>query len=177
MKQPIQDLLILLLLIFILSIAYTCNKTPKPEPKEKTVYIKGKTITVVDTFYKDTIIYKPVPKIVYLADTTHQVDCDSVREYTECLDDSSGLVVVESKVQGELLSQRITLQSYMESNFRVDTLKVYESRHSRIIAPIISLRGDAIGGGFLINSKRHIFGGTYSTDKTVNVIYGYNLSR
>lgn len=184
MKPYIKDLLIILLILLCFYVGCNWHKDHIVDPNEKIVYVKGETIIKVDTIYREKTIYKPVATLVYVGDSSLHVDCDSIREYTESLDDSSGLVVVESKVQGELLDQKISLQSYVTSTFRVDTLIITktETVSKRIFAPTFGLRIDSVAvpniGLMLSNKKGNIiYSGEVSTKKDVTLKVGINLNR
>lgn len=182
MKPYIKDLLIILLILLCFYIGCNWQKGVVLDNSiTDTVYVEGTTVVKVDTVYKEKTIYKPVATLVYLGDTLRHVDCDSVREYTESLDDSSGLVVVESKVQGELLDQKITLQSYVTSTFRVDTLKITNTiiKEKALFAPFLRVENlpTPLSGGLIWGNSRTFYGISYGGKQNFGVIFGYNLAR
>lgn len=181
MKPYIKDLLIILLILLCFYVG--CNWSKQDVRNFRTtdtVYVKGETIIKVDTFYREKTIYKPVATLVYVGDSSRYVDCDSIREYTESLEDSSGLVVVESTVQGELIDQKITLQSYVTSTFRVDTLKTTTFRPT--YAAFVTMQFDSLGYvkpaiGFQYGRKRVSYSGSINTNKEVTLGIYYNFAR
>lgn len=189
MKPYIRDLLILLLIIICIQIKCNWQKEGVRENRttDTTLYI-GKTFDSirVDTFTKE--IPKPYPVYVYLAakDSNSSISsslelCDSIRLYTESLDDSSGLVVVESKVQGELIDQKITLQSYVTSTFRVDTLKITNTivKEKALFAPFLRVQNSPtpLSGGLIWGNSRTFYGVSYGGKQNFGVIFGYNLAK
>lgn len=180
MKPYIKDLLIILLILLCFYVG--CNWTKQDVRNFRTtgtVYVKGETIIKVDTFYREKTIYKPVAKFVYVGDSSRYVDCDSIREYTESLEDSSGLVVVESKVQGELIDQKITLQSYVTSTFRVDTLRITNTitKYKPIIAPFVEVQNSPypLSVGVILGRNRTFIGAKVNQQGNFSGIFGYNL--
>jgi hypothetical protein len=142
-----------------------------------TVYVKGKTINIRDTItLRDSFSY-PVPKLVYAAQANDSSLCDSIREYTSSIDDSSGLVVVNSTVQGKLIKQDITLQVYKDSIFRTDTLKITTTKPRNIIAPFVTINQERAAAGFILSRGRNIYGLSYGTDQLINITYGWNLRK
>ena len=180
MKRYLTELLFLLLLICVCYIGCNWGKRNVDNSSTvDTVYIKGETIVLVDTVFSDTTIYKPVATLVYVGDSSRHVDCDSIREYTESLDDSSGLVVVESKVQGELIDQKITLQSYVTSTFRVDTLRITNTitKYKPIIAPFVEVQNSTypLSVGVILGRNRTFIGAKVDQQGNFSGIFGYNL--
>jgi hypothetical protein len=180
MRPYIKDLLIIALILLCFLIGCHWDKS-SPRIETQTVYVKGETIIKVDTFYRDTTIYKPVATLVYVGDSSRHVDCDSIREYTTSQDDSSGLVVVESKVQGELIDQKITLQSYVTSTLRVDTLRITNNiiQEKALFAPFLRIENSAtpLSGGVIWGNSRTIYGLSYAGKTNFGFVFGYNLAK
>jgi hypothetical protein len=182
MRPYIKDLLIIVLILLCFLIGCHWNKRDVRENiTTDTVYVEGETIIKRDTItVRDSFAY-PVAQIVYAAtDTSDSTLCDSVREYTTSLDDSSGIVVVNSTVQGQLINQDITLQVYRDSIFRTDTVKITKIlvKNQSIVAPFVSLSLDnSISGGVLVQNKRNLYGASYSNRGIFSVFYGINLNK
>jgi hypothetical protein len=182
MKPYIKDLLIIALILLCFLIGCHWNKPDvRDNSTTQTVYVKGETIIKRDTItIRDSFAYS-VPRYVYLASNTGDSTlCDSIREYTSSIDDSSGLVVVNSTVQGQLIKQDITLQVYRDSIFRTDTVKITETiaKNQSIVAPFVNLSLDnSISGGLLVQNKRNLYGASYSNKGIFSVFYGINLNK
>jgi len=94
-----------------------------------TVYVKGKpdTVIVYDTTYK--YVDKPVAvrSYIYVHDTinlSNNDPCDSIRIYTDSIEDGVCKAVITDSIRGELLGQSISLFSRKMEITRVDTLKI-----------------------------------------------------
>lgn len=83
-------------------------RTPCPEVKESIEVVKKDLPEVFKVIEKPKPI-KSYPVVSHPQDTIAVVShiCDSINEYSETLEDSTGKVTVESVVQGALLKQKI----------------------------------------------------------------------
>jgi hypothetical protein len=181
MKPYLKDLLIIALILLCFLIGCHWNKRDvREDSTTDTVYVKGETIIKRDTITIRDSVYYPIAQIVYAAPKDSQQWCDSIREYISSLDDSSGLVVVNSTVQGQLINQDITLQVYRDSIFRTDTVKITETitKNQSIVAPFVNFSLDnSINGGLLVQNKRNLYGASYSNKGIFSVFYGINLNK
>lgn len=185
MKPYIQTLLIIAFALLCFVIGCNWNRVPSVEGdvKSDTIYIQGNSIIRVDTIYTQYRVNDPKPVKTVVIDSLHSEGsstlCDSIRSYTESLDDSSGLVIVESTVQGVLLDQKINLQSYVTSTFRVDTLKITntETKYKPVLMPFLEYQNSPypLSIGIMYGKKRTFIGGKVDQKGNVSGFVGYNL--
>lgn len=139
-----------------------------------TVLVKGipDTVIVFDTAYK--YVEKPtaVTKYKYLHDTIHlignsdlQNPCDTVRNYTDSIEDGNCKALLNASVRGELLGWSAELFSKETFINRVDTVKIY-------IKPVEKMR---IGVGVAINDSLQPIGFGSISKGRFNFLGGYNL--
>lgn len=185
MKPYIQTLLIIAFALLCFVIGCNWSRVPSVEGdvKSDTIYIEGNSVIRIDTIYTQYRVYDPKPVKTVVIDSLHSEGsstlCDSIREYTESLEDSSGLVVVESKVQGELIDQKISLQSYVTSTFRVDTLRITNTitKYKPIIAPFVEVQNSSypLSFGIILGRNRTFIGAKVNQQGNFSGIFGYNL--
>jgi hypothetical protein len=157
------------------------------------------TLSIGDVEHKrDSIIVHdsfpyPVPYLVWKAPKDSMTPlplqislCDSLRSYTTSIDTTVGKVTVHTTVQGKMLHQEITLQAYIDSILRTDTLKQKITKtiteRKRIFAPTFGLRIDSVAVpsiGLMMSNKKGniIYSGEVSTKKDVTLKVGFNLNR
>jgi hypothetical protein len=187
MKPYIKDLLIIALILLCFLIGCNWNKRDvRDNSTTDTLYVKGKETIRVDTVEVFVFVKNPKPIKTVAVDSLNRANspqlnlCDSIREYTSSIDDSSGLVVVNSTVQGQLIKQDITLQVYRDSIFRTDTVKITKTitKNQSIVAPFVNFSLDnSISGGLLVQNKRNLYGASYSNKGIFSVFYGINLNK
>ncbi len=105
--------------------------------KTDTLYVKGKpdTVIVYDTTFKEVVKPVAVRAYVYVHDTVNSPEtaiisgqlenpCDSIRIYTDSIEDGTCKVILKDSVRGELLGWSAELRSRKMEISRVDTMKI-----------------------------------------------------
>ncbi len=170
--------------LVVLGVLYfkSCNKktqnslheNPVVLNKIDTVYMKGKTDTVVFTKVKwKTKWLKPNIKDVIVDTTTN----DTTHVYKTEVDDSLLTATITSKVKGELLSSKLVYTpKYPQYITRVDTLQISDST---IVAPQCSKDrwGLLFGGVATGNATSFEFTPTLTlkTNKSMYFSVGYGI--
>lgn len=196
MKPYIQNLLIIAFALFCFIAGCNWNRLPDIDgstTKGDTIYLQGDIIVDIDTFIIQDSFPYPVPVAVRavahdslnMANSPQLELCDSIRDYTNSLEDSAGMVIVNTSIQGVMINQDITLQAYQNNTLQRDTVKItntVNANQKRIFAPTFGLRIDSVAvpliGLMLSNKKGNIiYGGEVSSKKDITVKVGINLNR
>lgn len=116
-----------LLVVAIILLINQCGGDNNPADPVDTVYVEGRTDTVihVDTVVVSKVVTVPKPYAVYVSgDSVKDVVCDSVRLYADTISTEQGMASVQSTVRGELINQSMSIEVYgRDSSFtRVDTI-------------------------------------------------------
>lgn len=115
------------LLILILLLLRTCNIKSGSINNVKTIYVQGKSDTIIKIKTVEAVkfIDRPIPYYVYIGDSAKIKMCDSIRLYSDSLVTADGIASVQSSVRGELLDQHIGMKIFNhDTTFnRIDTIK------------------------------------------------------
>lgn len=184
------ELLFLLLILCLCYIGCEWTKPVKTEIVQKidSVYIPGPIQLKVDTFIK----WKSYPKPTAAATTAAPKDsstaaaglCDSIRDYQSTLDDTAGLVVVDTKVQGKILDQKVILQAYQKTFTQLDTLIITktETKFRPTCAGFLTMQFDSLGYvkpavGFQYGRKRVSYSGSINIKGQGTLGLYYNFAK
>lgn len=153
-----------------------------------TVYVKGipDTVIVYDSTHKYVDKPTAVTKYKYVHDTIHIVGnsdivldpCDTVRNYTDSIEDGNCKALLNASVRGELLNWSAELFSKSTFINRVDTLKIYIPAKDRFRLGVGATLNDSLQpGGFVLVAKgRYNYLGQYNfTRKRTTIGVGINL--
>lgn len=133
-KQTDRILLLLAIALFIyIALQRSCDGGGTGGSAD-TVYVKGVPDTVIlhDTTLRFVDIPIAVKSYVYIRDTVELPDsdrsiinpCDSIRIYTDSIEDGVCKVILKDSIRGELLGWSAELRSRKMEITRVDTLKI-----------------------------------------------------
>lgn len=171
------------LVIAIILLINKCGGDNNPANPVDTVYVEGKTDTVirVDTVVVSKVVTAPKPYVVYVS--THSADdtgCDSVRLYADTIATEQGMASVQSTVRGELVNQYMSLEVYgRDSSFtRVDTIiETYVIPYDYTLSAAASVDlNNGPGVGVLLGLKRWSVAYQYfPINKSNQLMVGYRL--
>jgi len=127
-------LLLVAIVLFVWVLVYKSCTGEGGQSNSDTVYVKGTpdTVIVYDTTAKESIKPDPVRMYVYVHDTIELSNsdksfinpCDSIRVYTDSIEDGTCKAVITDSIRGELLGSTVTLYSRKMEINRVDTMKI-----------------------------------------------------